>query len=99
MGELILNWTKPAQVHLKHLYEHIAKDSPLNALRVVEDIVIAVEKAKNNPAIYASDKFKINNDGSYRAFEKHRYRVSFRYTNNMIRVLRVRHTSRIPKRY
>ncbi|MGB0948547.1 MAG: type II toxin-antitoxin system RelE/ParE family toxin [Marinirhabdus sp.] len=39
---------------------------------------------------------KIGNDGSYRAFEKHSYRVSYRITENEIRILRLRHTSRNP---
>ncbi|MBS1566856.1 MAG: type II toxin-antitoxin system RelE/ParE family toxin, partial [Bacteroidetes bacterium] len=45
------------------------------------------------------DKYKTNNDGSYRAFEKHRYRIVYRFGNNIIRVLRVRHTSREPLNY
>ncbi len=99
MPDISVFWTQPAQAHLRKLYEHIGKESPKNAHKVVEEIVMAVEKAIRNPDIYAPDKFKTDNDGSYRAFEKHHYRVSYRFANNVIRVLRVRHTSMMPMQY
>ena len=79
---------------MKKAFEYISKDSPQNAAIVIQDIADAMYKATFNPEIYGPDKYKIENDGSYRAFEKHRYRVSYRFTKNIIRVLRVRHTSR-----
>jgi len=92
-------WTLSAQKQMKHLYEYISKDSIRNANKVIEDIAIAVDNATRNPEIYSPDKYKINNDGSYRAFEKHRYRISYRFTKNIIRVLRICHTSMKPKPY
>jgi plasmid stabilization system protein ParE len=83
----------------KKAYEYISQNSPQNALKVISDLTAAVEKAVSNPEHYGPDKYKKDNDGSYRAFEKHRYRVSYRYGNNIIRVLRVRHTSMEPKPY
>ena len=52
-----------------------------------------------NPEIYGRDKYKINNDGSYRAFEIHRYRIAYRVSGNTIRVLRIKHTKMEPKTY
>ncbi|MEJ7827568.1 MAG: type II toxin-antitoxin system RelE/ParE family toxin [Segetibacter sp.] len=92
-------WTKSSQQQLKHAFNYISEDSPKNAHKVIEDIYAAVNKAISNPEIYGPDKYKMNNDGSYRAFEKHRYRISYRFTNSIILVLRVRHTSRNPKSY
>jgi hypothetical protein len=48
----------------------VYEDSPQNAIKVIEDIAKAVNKATTNPGSYRPDKYKINNDGSYRAFEK-----------------------------
>ncbi len=90
-------WTKRSQLHMKQAFEHISKDSPKNALKVLEDIIAATSKAIPNPEVYAIDKYKHNNDGSFRAFEKHHYRVAYRFSKNIIRVLWVRHTSREPK--
>ena len=92
-------WTKLSEKQMKHLYDYISNDSIKNAGVVLNDITAAVNKAINNPEIYNADKYKINNDGSYRAFEKHHYRVSYHFTKNVIRVLRVRHTSMNPKPY
>ncbi|MFA6058045.1 MAG: type II toxin-antitoxin system RelE/ParE family toxin [Taibaiella sp.] len=93
-------WTNSAQVGLKKIYDYILDHhSAKNATKVINDLMHAVEKAKGNPEIYASDKLKSNNDGTYRAFEKHHIRISFRIHEEVIRVLRVRHTSRKPDKY
>jgi plasmid stabilization system protein ParE len=94
-----LVWTRRSQQHLRALYRYISEDSVQNAMKVVNDIVTAAEKAIANPEYYNPDKFKINNDGSYRAFEKHRYRIAYRYEKNIIRVLRIKHTKMEPKNY
>jgi plasmid stabilization system protein ParE len=90
-------WTKRSLLQIKAAHKYISKDSPQNAAKVIEDIAAAVNKAITNPGFYGPDKYKINNDGSYRAFEKHRYRIVYRVLKNIIRVLRVRHTKMEPK--
>ena len=92
-------WTKRAEKQLHDLYEHISQNSPKNALKVVGDIVSEVEKALENPEVYPIDKYKMDNDGTFRAFEKHKYRLSYRYLGYTIRVLRVRHTKMNPQSY
>jgi plasmid stabilization system protein ParE len=92
-------WTKRSQQHMRQAFDYIGKDSVQNAVKVLEDIAIAVNKAIPNPEFYSPDKYKQNNDGSYRAFEKHRYRIAYRFNDNVIRVLWVRHTSIEPKEY
>lgn len=92
-------WTKRSQLHMKQAFEYISKDSPQNAVNVLKDIVAAMNKTITNPEFYSADKYKMNNDGSYRAFEKHHYRIAYRFSDNVIRVLRVRHTGREPKEY
>ncbi|MGH2643572.1 MAG: type II toxin-antitoxin system RelE/ParE family toxin [Chitinophagaceae bacterium] len=92
-------WTKPAQKEMKQAFDYISKDSIKNAEKVITTIAAMVDKASDNPQIYPPDKFKIDNDGSYRAFEKHRYRIAYRFSNKVLRVLRVRHTSREPLQY
>ena len=92
-------WTKRSQKQMRQAFKHISKDSPKNASKVISEIAEAVQKAIPNPEIYGPDKYKNENDGSYRAFEKHHYRVAYRFSKNIIRVLRVRHTSMEPKDY
>jgi len=90
-------WTKRSLLQIKAAYKYIFKDSPQNAGKVVNDITKAVSKAVPNPEFYGPDKYKINNDGTYRAFEKHSYRISYKITKMTIVVLRVRHTKLEPK--
>jgi plasmid stabilization system protein ParE len=94
-----LVWTKQSQQHMRAAYKFISQDSAQNAAKVLDDIVTATEKAISNPGFYGPDKYKADNDGSYRAFEKHHYRIVYRCTKNTIRVLRVRHTKMEPKMY
>lgn len=94
-----LVWTRRSQQDMRAIYKYISIDSLQNARKIVKEIVAATEKAITNPEYYNPDKFKLNNDGSYRAFEKHRYRIAYRYQNSIIRVLRVRHTKLEPKNY
>jgi plasmid stabilization system protein ParE len=84
---------------MKAAYKYISEDSPQNALKVIEDIIAAANKAITNPEFYNPDKYKVNNDGSYRAFEKHHYRIVYRYNKGIIRILRVRHTKMEPTKY
>jgi len=92
-------WTKRSQKQMRQLFKHISKDSPKNASKVVQEIADAVHKAIPNPEIYGPDKYKADNDGSYRALEKHHYRIAYRFSKNIIRVLRVRHSSMEPLGY
>jgi len=61
-------WTKRSQKQMRQVFKHISKDSPKNASKVVLEIAEAVVKASSNPEIYSLDKYKSDNDGSYRAF-------------------------------
>lgn len=94
-----LVWTRRSQQNMSALFKYISEDSPQNAGKVVKDIIAAAEKAITTPEIYPPDKNKKDNDGSYRAFEIHRYRIVYRVTKDTVRVLRVRHTKREPKAY
>lgn len=63
------------------------------------DVLDKIESLASRPEKFPPDKFKVNNDGSYRAFELHRLRVAYYVGEEVIRILRVRHTSREPKNY
>ena len=41
---------------------------------------------------------KIPNDVNYRAYEIYSYRISYKITSKEIHILRIRHTSRNPKK-
>lgn len=99
MANRKISWSKTAVKQFESAIGHIAADSITNAEKVSADVVKELNKTLQNPEFFNADKYKMNNDGSYRAFEKHRYRIAYRFIDNEIRVLRVRHTSREPKTY
>ena len=94
-----LVWSKRSQQNMLASYKYISEDSEVNAKKVLADIIKAAEKAMVSPQLYPIDKYKENNDGSYRAFEKHKYRISYRIKKNIILVLQIRHTKMKPKIY
>lgn len=81
---------------LRKAYRYILLESLQNAEMVRDEIIDASIELPRHPEKYPLDKFKKNNDGSWRAFEKHHYRVSYRITPDAIRIVRLRHTSRSP---
>lgn len=95
----VVSWNKNAYVALQKAYEYIKETSPANAEKVKEGILSITRKLPENPEKYPLDKFKINNPGNYRAFEKYSYRVAYRHTEKVIKILRIRHVKQEPKSY
>jgi plasmid stabilization system protein ParE len=89
-------WDIIALEQLREIYLYIRKESPQGALKVRNKITALVNEIPLNPEGYEPDRFKISNDGSYRALTVYHYRVSYRITARAINILQVRHTSREP---
>ena len=64
--------------------------------KVINKLFNSSDILEEYPELYPIDKFKTNNNGTYRAYEVYSYRISYRVFNTKIRILRVRHTSREP---
>lgn len=96
---LVIKWNKRALSQLIKAIEYISDDSPQNAEKVKEDILKSISKLGLHPEFFPPDKYKLNNDGSYRSFEIHHYRVTYRHKKNEIRIVRLKHTKRNPKQY
>jgi plasmid stabilization system protein ParE len=79
--------------------KYIARDSIQNAEKVHSEIINRIEDILSNPEMFQPDKYKRNNNGLYRAFELHHFRIAYYIAPDKIRILRVRHTSREPKPY
>ncbi len=92
-------WDSEALIQLQEHYEYISQDSQKSAKKIKESLIKETKKLAYFPERYSLDRYKIENDGTYRAFEKFRLRVTYRITHQEVRVLRVRHTSRNPLKY
>lgn len=96
---MVVVWSKQAQEELKKIFETISLDSLQNAEKVRDTVIDLTIALPLHPEKFPLDKYKTNNDGSWRAFEKYHLRVSYRITPDEIRVVRLRHTKRNPKTY
>ena len=89
-------WRKKTLGQLKQIFEYIREHSLESAKKIINDILDTAENLPNNPKKFPADKYKLNNDGSFRAFELHNYRVAYQIAFNEIRILRVRHVRMEP---
>ncbi len=100
MGKIII-WSKPALKQTEEIHTYILENS--KSLRIANDLIDKIltssKVLSNQPELYALDKLKEANNGSYRAYEIFHYRISYRVLKDKIRILRVRHTSREPLDY
>ena len=71
-------WDKPALQALQAAYDYIKKDSLQNAELVRLDLLDMTQRLEFHSERHPPDKFKTNNDGTYRAFEKHSYRITYK---------------------
>ena len=94
-----VRWPLAVQNQLAKAYQYILTDSYQNAEKVKKDILSSTRRLVNNPEMHPPDKYRKNNDGSFRAYELHHYRIAYRITEKEITIVRVRHTGMEPKEY
>jgi plasmid stabilization system protein ParE len=92
-------WTNRASRSLRVTFEYIQKRSVSNADNFQLQINSVVDKIPSHPEKHPPDKFKKNNNGRFRAFEKYSYRIAYQITEKEIVILRVRHVKQEPQEY
>lgn len=66
---LQIKWNKRALTQFDNAIYYIEQDSPLAAEKVKREILMKIQSLMQHPEKYNPDKYKTNNDGSYKAFE------------------------------
>jgi len=99
MESRAISWDKIAVKQFAGAIGFIAADSIQNAEKVHSEIIKKIEAIPANPEMFPADKYKLNNNGRYRAFGLHRFRIAYYIATDKIRILHVRHTRRNPKTY
>ncbi|WP_339702097.1 type II toxin-antitoxin system RelE/ParE family toxin [Algoriphagus aquimarinus] len=92
-------WSKIAANQFYDFLKWIAEDSILQAERIESEIIKEIDELPKQPKRYPSDKFKLNNGGDFRAFEKYNIRISYRITITQIQILRIRHVKQKPTNF
>ena len=94
-------WSRLAIRQNEIIHIRILKDTKSKEIadKVINGILDSSDILETRPELYKLDRFKINNNGTYRAYEVYSYRISYRVLKTKIRILRVRHTSREPLEY
>ena len=95
----VVLWSNRASAYFKNTYERIKKDSYSNAEKVKDGITKTVNSLPDHPRKHPPDKYKKDNRGKHRAFEKYSYRVAYKITEKAIIILRIRHVKQEPKKY
>ena len=96
---LIVSWDKIALKQLEEACNFIRKDSLKNAQNVRKTVLNLAKRLAVNPEKYPLGKYKLRNDGAYRAFEKYHLRVVYYVTDTEIKIISVRHTKMEPRNY
>jgi plasmid stabilization system protein ParE len=95
-----IKWNKAAIKSLIATIEFIEENGFANYAEQLEaEILSLIRKLPSTYSQYPKDKYRVNNDGSFRAFTIDQYRISFRVTDSEIQIIRIRHTRRKPLLY
>lgn len=88
-----------AKKSLQEAYHYIKNDSLQNAEKVKAKLLASIKELIKNPQRHSPDKYRLNNDGSYRAYEIYKYRITYHVAGDEIHVIRIRHTKMNPLEY
>jgi addiction module RelE/StbE family toxin len=88
-----------AKQQLRKAIEYIRKDSVQNAEKVKNAIINSIKELSKNPEMHPLDKYRLNNDGNFRAYEIYKYRITYHLSAKQIRIIRIRHTKMNPLTY
>lgn len=73
--------------------DYIAADSKQAVAKVSQAIRKATRDLARYPGHWPPDKYRLVNDGSFRALLIYRYRISYHVGEDEIRIIRFRHIS------
>lgn len=93
-------WSKTSLRQLEKIYFHLFKETKSKNIpdKIIDSLYNSVSILSTNWEIYELDEMKIPNHINYRAYEIYSYRISYKITSKEIHILRIRHTSRNPKK-
>ncbi|HXB95443.1 MAG TPA: type II toxin-antitoxin system RelE/ParE family toxin [Puia sp.] len=94
-----ITWDRQALLYFREAVRYIRKDSLQNADKVKKEVLEKINELSIRPEIHNPDKYKVNNNGNYRAFELHRMRIGYLVKEDEIIIARIRNTNQEPLDY
>jgi plasmid stabilization system protein ParE len=96
-----IKWTRLALNDLNEIDDYIFNTTKSANISdtVIQQIIKSTAILSKHYLIYPLDKYKIPNDGSYRAYEFFHYRISYKVSVDEVYISSVAHSSRSPKIY
>jgi plasmid stabilization system protein ParE len=88
-----------AKSALKSIYSYIKLSSEHRAKTLRRNVLNSIGELAKHPLKFPPDKFKIQNDGSIRAYEIYQLRITYSVSETQITILRIRHTKRNPVKF
>ena len=92
-------WSKNAENQYYEILEYLYKEAPQAIDIVANKLLDTIESLSAQYNNYPSDRFKKNNNGSFKTVVVFSYRISYQITDTSVNILRIRHTSREPLNY
>ncbi len=89
-------WTSNALNQLESIYFYLLEETKSFEIagKVTDSLTNSVNILAMSWNIFEIDEMRFPIDENYRAFEKFNYRISYKITDEIIYIIRVRHTSR-----
>ena len=92
-----IKWNKRAIEQLLDIIEYLENNNLTDYASKIEfQILHKIESLPKKLEVFQIDRLKVNNNGSFYAFEISNYRISYRIYKNEIRILRIRYSGRRP---
>ena len=88
-----------AKTQLRQAHNHIKQNSPQAAEKAKKEITASFHAVLQDIELHTPDKYKTDNDGSYRAYELFHYRIAYHVSETQITIVRIRHTKMNPLYY
>ena len=99
MANRQIKWDDEPLAAFRAAIAYIRKRSFQSADKVKQDILEKIDQLAEHLEIHPPDKWKEGNQQQFRAFEIHRFRISYEVMNEEIIIARFRHTSQQPEMY
>jgi plasmid stabilization system protein ParE len=93
--KLPVRWDEEAAMNLKTIYKYIKKESPKEAEKVKNELIMLAGSLTNNPEKHPKEPI-LENQENFRFISKWSYKIIYEITNHEVIIALIYHTSQYP---